>query len=366
MCASLRSRRSPSLGRDPGSRPCAGWRSLPGRRRWASALALALVALFLGESDALARERRRRGGRGSKGAVIPKGSATHALKPLEAIGMDRKRVDAVTAALAEQIAAVPGVKLAPLAGVRRFLKSRDGAAFAVCEGDVQCVYKLGTLIGAPLVVAGDLSGLAKGYVLFLRLADPAKQEVVRKVSVVYGGEPGKEASVLKEAAYRLLAPEKFVGKVAFDIDVKGAKVFLNGQPLGESPVAVREVQAGTHALRVTHPAYHDYLRFIEVGFEQTTTVKVSLKMYPIIAEEVKAKGGPGAEPVKVAPGQQVIYRPLPWYKKWWFITSVGAAVLAATVTTVALARQRHLDRDASITLEKPLRSPAPVLLRFGR
>ena len=166
---------------------------------------------------------------------------------------------------------------------------------------------------------------------------------------------------LKEAAYRLLAPDKFVGRLTFDIDVKGASVYLNGKPLGKSPLGAITVQAGTHALRVTHPAFHDYLRFIRVNFEKVTHVKVSLKMYPIIAEEMKAKHRHAA--AGALPGQRVIYRPLPWYKRWWFITSVGVVVLAATVTTVALVRQRHLDRDASVTLTKPLRG-APVLLRF--
>lgn len=279
--------------------------------------------------------------------------------------MEKSRVDRVTAALAKQLSGVPGVKLASLKEVRRFVKSRDGAPYAQCEGDLACLYKLGTLLGVAQLVAGDLSGLSKGYVLFLRLVDPAKQEVVRTVSVVHGGEDAKEETALREAAYRLLAPEKFVGQVAFEIDVPGAQVFWNGQPLGASPVATRKMLAGTHALRVTHPSYHDFLRFIDVAFEQTTQVKVSLKRYPIISEEMKAKGHPRAVEAPIVPGQQVIYRPLPYYKKWWFVTAVSAAVLVATFTTVALVRPRHLDRDGSVTLERPLASPAPVLFRFG-
>lgn len=332
------------------------------RRRWAEVAVLALVGLTLFETVAEARKGRRRRARAKSTWTIPSGTATHALKPLEAIGMDRKRVAAVTKRLAGQLAAVPGIKLPPLRKIRAFLKSHDGATYNQCEGDLTCLYKFGTLIRAPLVVAGDLSGLAKGYVLFLRLVDPAKETVLRKVSVVFGGQSTDEARVLKEAAYRLLAPDKFVGRIVFDIDVKGASVFLNGKPLGKSPLAARSVQAGTHALRVTHHSFHDYMRFIRVDFEKETRVKVSLKMFPIISEEMRAKGHKGAGGA-LAPGQKVIYRKLPWYKRWWFVTSVGVAVLAATVTTVALARQRHLDRDASVTLVKPIRS-VPVLLRF--
>jgi hypothetical protein len=325
---------------------------------------VALAGLLLAESLADARRGRRRHRRRSRSDwVIKPGTATHALKPLEAIGMDRKRVRRVTGRLAKQIEKVPGVQLAPLKRIRRFLRSRDGAPYATCEGELKCVTRFGKLIRAPRVVAGDLSGLANGYVLFLRLVDPRKDKVLRKVSVVYGGEQGKEKPVLREAAYRLLAPDRFVGELALDIDVKGATVYLNGKPLGKSPLPPQQVQAGTHALRITHPSYHDFLRFVRVNFEKRTEVKASLKMYPIIAEEMKAKGSKARHKPPVDPKRRVDYRPLPWYKRWWFITSVGVVVLAATVTTVALVRKRHLERDASVTLSRPARA-APVLFRF--
>lgn len=336
---------------------------------WASALFAALLMCLAWPGDAEAQRRRHAPGvpKAHKAQVstLPPGT-THAMKPLESLGMEKTATNRVTKALARQMAQVPEVTLAPLAHVQKFLKSRDGAPYAQCEGDLSCIYKLGSLVGAPLMVTGDLSGLARGYVLFLRLTSPDRQEVLRTVSVVHDGEAAKEAAVLKEAAYRLLAPEKFQGTVTFTIDVPGAQVYLNGQLLGKSPIPARQVQAGTHALRVTHPSYHDSLRFIDVAFEESTTIKVSLTMYPIIAEELHAKDRPRRAVESAAPGGQITLRPLPWYKQWWFVTVVGTALLAATVTTVALARPRHLDRDGSVTLEKPLVSPSPFLVRFGR
>lgn len=296
--------------------------------------------------------------------VIPPGSATHALKPLGAIGLSRRRAAEITRRLAKQLGAVPGVKLAPVKAVRRFLRSRDGAPLAVCEGDLPCLYKLGKALGAPLLVAGDLSGLGKGYVLFLRLVDGRRQRVVRKLSVVNGGRRGQEARVLREAAFRLLAPARYVGRLAVQVDVPGAEVFLNGKPVGRAPLGEIQVQAGTHALRVTHPSYHDFVRFVRVGFDKTTQIVVSLKQFPIISEELRSKRRARAV-APVRPGQEIRYRPLPWYKRWWFVTSVGVAVLAATLTTVALARKAHLDRDGSIVLTKPAGEAAlPALLRF--
>lgn len=329
--------------------------------RW-STLAVALV--FLYGTVAEARRRRKRRRRKAKTTlVIPAGSATHALKPLEAIGLSKGRVRSITDKLQQQLGRVPGVKPAPLALMRKFLASRDGVTYAACEGELPCVVKFGKLLKAPLVVAGDLSGLGKGYVLFLRLVDPGSEKVLRKVSVVNTEGKAKQDAILREAAYRLLAPEKFVGKLQLEVDVKGAAIFLNGKPLGKSPVAALQVQAGTHALRITHHEYHDFMRFVDVAFEQTTPIKVSLKQFPIISEEMKAKHR--KRQVTPHPGGQTVYRPLPWYKRWWFITSLGVALLTATVTTVTLVRQRHLERDGSVTLTQGLRTSAPPLFRFG-
>jgi PEGA domain len=329
------------------------------------AVALAFTTFYASIADARRRRKKRRRDKISK-YVIPKGSATHALKPLEAIGLGKNRVRQITTGLHATLSKVPGVKVAPLENIRRFLKSRHGATYVACEGELSCVVKFGELIKAPLVVAGDLSGLGKGFVLFLRLVDPKAGKVLRKVSVVYGGRLKPEV-LLREAAYRLLAPERFRGTLMLKVDVPGAAVYLNGKPMGKSPVKALGVSAGTHALRITHPQYHDYMRFVRVSFEKTTKMKVSLKQFPIISEEMKHKGHKRAGSVDVQPGQQVLYRPLPWYKRWWFITSVGVTVLAATLTTVALSRQRHLDRDGTVTLSLGLRSPPPLpVIRFGR
>ncbi len=334
------------------------------RIRFLGLLAVALAFATFSASIADARRRRRKKKRKVNIAkyIIPPG-ATHTLKPLEAIGLGGSRVQRITAALQKTLGQVPGVKMSSLKNSRRFLKSRHGATYAACEGELSCVVKFGSLLKAPLVVAGDLSGLGKGFVLFLRLVDPKAGKVLRKVSVVYGGRQ-KQDVLLREAAYRLLAPKKFRGKLKLVVDVPGAAVFLNGKPMGKSPVKITDVQAGTHALRITHAEYHDYMRFVNVAFEKTTEINISLKQYPIISEEMKHKARKRSGPVKVLPGQAVLYKPLPWYKRWWFITSVGVTVLAATLTTVALSRRRHLDRDGSITLTRGLRSPA--VIRFGR
>jgi hypothetical protein len=256
------------------------------------------------------------------------------------------------------MAQVPGVSVAPLTHVRSVLKGKQGVTFATCEGELDCFVRFGALLQAPLLVSGELSGIGKGYVIFLRLVDVRSAAEVRKVSLVYDGTPAKEPPLLREAVYRLLAPEKFVGRLQVDVDLKGAAVYLDGHPLGLSPLGPQPVAAGTHALRVTHPQYHDFVRFVDVAFEQLTTVKVSLTRYPVISEEVQAKARRAAATRPVPdPRAGVIYRPLPWYKQWWFVTTVGVVVLGGTLGAVLGSRRMHVERDVSVVIERPVGIP---------
>src|SRR5205814_1011917 len=78
-----------------------------------------------------------------------------------------------------------------------------------------------------------------------------------------------------------------VGALALRVDVARATVFVDGQRVGESPVAPLSVSVGTHALRVTHPSYRDFVRFVEVRFSERTDLPVNLSAYSVVADTLK-------------------------------------------------------------------------------
>ena len=53
----------------------------------------------------------------------------------------------------------------------------------------------------------------------------------------------------------------------------------------------------------------------------------------------------------------MIYRPLPWYKRWWFVTTVGVVVLGGTLGAVLGSRRMHVERDVSVSVERPVGIP---------
>ena len=85
-----------------------------------------------------------------------------------------------------------------------------------------------------------------------------------------------------------------------------------------------ELPVGTHAVRVTHPAYRDFLRFVEVVFDGTQVETVALAAFPLTEGEMAERRRTG--PVKVVK--------VPWYRSWWALTVTGV-VIAGTTAGIA-------------------------------
>ena len=278
--------------------------------------------------------------------------ANYALKPLESIGVTKVRVGRTDVKLVRLLGRIPGIRFTPLREVKKLLRSKSGSRLSVCGAELECVTDFGKALRVKYVVAGDMTQLGKGYVLSLKLVNVSKGKVVRRITVVVRGRKLEREQSLVEASYKLLAPKHHTGGFQVAVDVRGAKIYLDGHLVATSPAPVLKATVGAHNLRVTHPAYHDYLRFLNIEFRKTTQLKVNLKAYPIISAKVGAKDIKGPR----HPGGKVIYRKLPWYRRWYVVTaiSVGALLLVGAVTTtaVALSNNKKLDWDLS-TIIRP-------------
>ena len=119
------------------------------------------------------------------------------------------------------------------------------------------------------------------------------------------------------AAVRLLDPDRYRGTVHFSIDAPGATVYVNGAKvtLSNGDVAL---PVGTQAIRVTHPQYRDFVRFVEVTYGDRTEVPVSLKSYGTIEHDIQGK------PRNL---DTVVYTDPPLWRRW-YVAGPTIAVLA--------------------------------------
>lgn len=236
------------------------------------------------------------------------------------------------------LASVPGNRWLAPSRLARLLRSSP--RFVGCEQQPRCLAGLLRQLGADLAVSGEVGSLGGGFMVYLRLSD-AQGRSLRSISGVLDPARGGLRDHARELAYKLLQPDRYHGTLALRIDVPNAWIYLDGKRVGRSPSPpITRVAVGTHALRVTHEAYRDFVRFVNVGFDRTTEVAVTLTAYPVRAEEMRL--------IEREQQRTLSSRELPWYRRWWALAAFGAVVLAGSATATALLLGRSVPHDAEL------------------
>ena len=254
-----------------------------------------------------------------------------AVGAVESLGgqSDREVVKLVERALAAR----DDISLIGAAQIKRVLRRARKPHLQSCEGDTECLTTMGKTVGADLVVSVEVSGLGDVRLLHLKLIDPARGRAVRSTTAELGAgglDPG--------ALVRLLQPGGYRGRLALDISPEGAQVFIDGRRMAVAPVtAPLTLTVGTHALRITHPEYRDYVRFVDIGYAKQVKLAVDMRQLGVVSSEVSALGGRGSPRDR---GET------PWYGRWYVIAGAGAAVLAGSIAIwAATADGLEFDRE---------------------
>jgi hypothetical protein len=283
-----------------------------------------------------------------------------ALAPLATMGAEDTSAvaQANAAALEKAIAALPATRaIAPAQVAQAIKRARKPGLFA-CDGELVCIAELGKLAGATVVVTGQSGGLGDARVIYLRAIDTASAKEMGSTTWTTGG--GRSEGPIDSAAAaiaRLLTPAAYTGRLLLSLTVRDATVYINGKRLGPvgkplaSPssssapapgpaprvAAAYSVAVGTHALRVTHPEYRDFVRFVDVSYASTTEVQVTLSPLPIVQRDLAARRAAAA-------GQPA---PAPWYGRWWAVAG-GATALAVIAGVVTYSLSDSFDPDLTI------------------
>ncbi len=298
--------------------------------------ALALATAGLGATAARAQPA-------AKGSVKP---TMIAIAPLSTLGS----VDTAASSrkleteLATELGAIGGAKIVPAADVLAAIKKAKKPILRACDGEPSCLAELGSLVGASHVVAGEVGGLGEVQVVYLELVDVGARRSLRTTQVSLG-DP--EQGGVRGGAVRLLAPERYVGRLAIATPVTGAVIYVDGKRVGRSPAPPAPLPVGAHALRVTHPEHRDFVRFVDITFDRETRVDVALLPYASIERQVASSGSP-------APARNVRYVDAPpaWYRQWWAVAGFGAVVLTGAIV-IGAATAGGVDADATGTVKPP-------------
>ena len=124
----------------------------------------------------------------------------------------------------------------------------------------------------------------------------------------------------------------------------GASIFIDGRLIARAPARPFVLSVGSHALRVTHPEFRDFVRFVEIGFAGREQVDVQLVPYDAVSGDIRRTGrddlaGGGAGGVE----------PTPWYRRWYTVAGGAAVLIIASALVVGLAADEiNFDREREV------------------
>lgn len=253
-----------------------------------------------------------------------------AVAPLSTLGAEdtSASVKKLTGQIEAAVAGLGGTKVVSAAQVADAIRRAKRPQLKACEGEAACLAELGKLVGAQIVIAGEIGGLGDAKIVYLGATDVGASKELRSTTLAIGtahDEGGPQGAVV-----RLLEPDRYRGTLRFAVDVTGATVYVNGAKTALSPKNELSLPVGTQAVRVTHPEYHDFVRFIDVTYGKTTDVAVSLQQYPIVRRDL---------PGRPASAGGVVYVDPPWWRRWYVVGP--AAVGLAVVTGIVVAALAH-------------------------
>lgn len=245
-----------------------------------------------------------------------------ALAPLSTLGTEDTSASSkkITQQLEAALSSLPNTKVITAAQVAQAIAKAKKSQLKACDREATCLAELGKLVGANYVIDGEVGGLGESKVVYLGATDVASGKELRSTTLQIGGKSDGSGGA-GGAAVRLLEPDRYRGIIRFVVDVKGATVYVNGTKATLTPKGEYAIAVGTQAVRVTHPEYRDFVRFVDVPYGDTVDVKVNLTEYARVEHDIQGK------PINT---DQTIYIDPPWWRRP-YVYGPAAVVLAVGV-----------------------------------
>ena len=252
--------------------------------------------------------------------------------PLSTLGADTRsnKTLRIEKDLLAGLSDVPGFAVVGGKQVRTAVKKAKRPDLRTCDGDVPCLAALGALMKAQFVIYGELGGLGDAQFVALKVVEVSTKRELRSTTAQFEGANAKGEA--RAAGFRLLAPSRYVGTLTLKVDVEGATIYLDGNKVATSPSGPVRAEVGNHALRVTHPEYRDFVRFVDLPFDQEVTLDVPMLAFPIVDNEMRQRGAKGGP----ADSGKRRKKATPWYSRWYTIAGAGAVLAIGSAIAIGM------------------------------
>jgi hypothetical protein len=112
----------------------------------------------------------------------------------------------------------------------------------------------------------------------MRLIDTQTASELGRVAEALSEKADERAGQLHRLAVQLITPADYVGTLIVKSDETGADIYLNDRLVGTTPMRapLKNLPAGPYILHVSKDGFADVYQFVDVTYNRTSTITVSL------------------------------------------------------------------------------------------
>ena len=219
---------------------------------------------------------------------------------LHTAGLSKELAANLTQILSVEIKKIEGTSVISRDDIAALIDLDAEKTMLGCTSDTGCLAEIGAALGVDKLVVGQIGKLADKYVVSLRLLDTETVKAESRVIETFSGEEKQLIGAVRHAGRRLLGVgEGATGTMSVTANQEEVEVFVDEVSVGVLPFPpLQDLAAGRHDVRVTKSGFYDW---------QTTVYVNPADNASVWAELVK--------------------RPTPWYKTWWFWSLSGASAI---------------------------------------
>jgi len=233
-----------------------------------------------------------------------------AVMDFAAMGVDKALATNLTDVLTVELKQFKGFQVISRQEIGTMLNFEAVKQGAGCDEE-GCFAEIGNALGVNILVTGTIGKVEETYLINLKLIDIRNARIVGREQEDFTGPADGLLPAVRFCLRRVLnAPYEGEGFLKVSASEEKTAVKLNGEDLGQTPKLKMppSLQSGKYRLEA----------------EKKNFYPLSQDVY--------------VEPARQTPVQlQLVQRPTPWWKTWWFWTITGTVVAGAVTTGVVLA-----------------------------
>ena len=214
-----------------------------------------------------------------------------------------------------------------------------------CQDDTSCLAEIGGALGVDRLITGSVGKLGNTIIVSIKLINTKNVTTEGRVYESFKGNESLLVDTLKRLVPRLFGiaiKEKGLGTLIIESELKGAKIYLDGNPIGNIPFKPMKLKEGEYNVQVTKKGYKNWSGKIKIKGKQATEVDAVLtkksgsKTAATKKKEIEKKISKAVTtkaPAKIKSKQDS--GKTPWYKSWWALTVLGGVVAGSAAVALA-------------------------------